>query len=206
MIRQPFTICRLAAVLGLLASSACGDVVREGRSPVFLVIDSLQAAPGNKPTALGNPLISDVITNVTTPAPCSAATPCAIVFNDLGSVGFRLAAKDISVAPTTNNQVTISRYHVGYRRADGRNTPGVDVPYGFDGAMTGTIPPSGTATFGFELVRSVAKSEPPLLQLVSNFALINAIADITFYGRDQVGNDISVSGSISVEFGNFGDQ
>ena len=206
MMKQPATIRRLVAVLALLATSACGDVVRQGRSPVFLVIDSLQAAPGNKPTALGNPLISDVITNVTTPAPCSAATPCAIVFNDLGSVGFRLAAKDISVAPTTNNQVTISRYHVGYRRADGRNTPGVDVPYGFDGAMTGTIPPSGTATFGFELVRSVAKSEPPLLQLVSNFALINAIADITFYGRDQVGNDISVSGSISVEFGNFGDQ
>ncbi|MEP7304700.1 MAG: hypothetical protein ABJA98_04205 [Acidobacteriota bacterium] len=206
MMRQPSTIRRFVAVLALLTTSACGDVVREGRSPVFLVIDSLQAAPGNRPTALGNPLISDVITNIITPAPCSAATPCPTVFNDLGSVGFRLAPKDVSVAPTTNNQVTISRYHVGYRRADGRNTPGVDVPYGFDGAITGTVPPSGIATFGFELVRSVAKSEPPLLQLVSNFVLINAIADVTFYGRDQVGNDISVSGSISVEFGNFGDQ
>ena len=206
MMKQPSTIRRLVAVLGLMTTSACGDVVREGRSPVFLVIDSLQAAPGNKPTVLGNPLISDVITNITTPAPCSTATPCPTVFNDLGSVGFRLAPKDVSVAPTTNNQVTITRYHVGYRRGDGRNTPGVDVPYGFDGAITGTIPPTGTATFGFELVRSVAKSEPPLLQLASNFVLINAIADVTFYGRDQVGNDIMVSGSISVEFGNFGDQ
>jgi hypothetical protein len=81
------------------------------------------------------------------------------------------------------------------------------VPYGFDGAITGTVPPSGTATFGFELVRSVAKSETPLVQLVSNFGvLINAIADVTFYGTDQVGNDISVVGSISIEFGNFGDQ
>ena len=204
--KQPRTIRRLVAVLGLLTTTACGDVVREGRSPVFLVIDSLQAAQGNKPTTLGNPLISDVITNIITPAPCSAATPCPTVFNDLGSVAFRLAPKDVSVAPTTNNQVTISRYHVGYRRADGRNTPGLDVPYGFDGAITGTIPPTGTATFGFELVRSIAKSEPPLLQLASNFVLINAIADVTFYGRDQVGNDISVSGSISVEFGNFGDQ
>ena len=206
MMIQPHTIRRLVAALALLATSACGDVVRQGRSPVFLVIDSLQAAPGNRPTALSNPLISDVITNVITPAPCSTATPCPTVFNDLGSVALRLAPKDVGVAPTTNNQVTITRYHVGYRRADGRNTPGVDVPYGFDGAITGTVPPSGTATFGFELVRSVAKSEPPLLQLVSNFVLINAIADVTFYGRDQVGNDISVSGSISVEFGNFGDQ
>jgi hypothetical protein len=81
------------------------------------------------------------------------------------------------------------------------------VPYGFDGAITGAVPPTGTATFGFEIVRSLAKSEPPLVQLASNAGvLINAIAEVTFYGRDQAGNDVSVSGSISIEFGNFGDQ
>jgi hypothetical protein len=208
MVRHALAIRRMIAGAALLAStSACGDVVRDGRSSVFLVIDSFQAAPGNKPTALGNPLISDVITNIVTPAPCSTATPCPTVFNDVASVGFRLAPKDVSVAPTTNNQVTITRYHVNYSRADGRNMPGVDVPYGFDGALTGTVPATGTATFGFEIVRSLAKSEPPLLPLASNAGvLINAIADVTFYGRDQVGNDVSVSGSISIEFGNFGDQ
>jgi hypothetical protein len=197
----------IAPIALLVATSTCGEVVREGRAPVYLVIDSLQGAQGNKPATLGNPLTSDVITNVTTPAPCSEATPCPTVFNDLGSVVFRLVAKDVSVAPTSNNQVRITQYHVAYRRADGRNTPGVDVPFGFDGAITGTVPPAGTATFGFELVRSVAKSETPLVQLVSNAGvLINAIADVTFYGRDQVGNDISAAGSISIEFGNFGDQ
>jgi hypothetical protein len=201
-------IRRLVVFLGLVAAtSACGDVARAGRSPVYLVIDSLQAAQGNRPATLGTGLTSDVITNVITPAPCSATTPCPTVFNDIGSVALRLAAKDVSVAPTTNNQVTITRYHVSYKRADGRNTPGLDVPYGFDGAVTGTVPPTGTATIGFELVRSVAKSEAPLVQLVSNFGvLINTIADVTFYGTDQVGNDISVTGSISIEFGNFGDQ
>ena len=195
----------LAGLLLAAAVSGCGDAARAGRSPVYLVIDSLQAAQGNKPGALGTGLTSDVLTLVVSPAPCSAATPCASVFNDVGSVALRLAAKDISVAPTTNNQVTITRYHVSYKRADGRNTPGTDVPYGFDGAVTGTVPPTGAATFGFEIVRNVAKQEPPLVQLQANPQIISTIADVTFYGRDQVGNDISVTGSISIAFGNFGD-
>ena len=203
---HPRMMRRCIAALALLAAtSACGDVVREGRSPVYLVIDSLQAAQGNKPTTLGSQLISDVITNIITPAPCSAATPCPTVYNDQGSVVFRLAPKDVGVAPTTNNQVTITRYRVTYKRADGRNTPGVDVPYGFDGAITGTVPATGTATFGFELVRHVAKEESPLVQLIANPQIIAAIADVVFFGRDQVGNDISASGSISIQFGNFGD-
>ena len=189
----------------LVVTSSCGDVVREGRSSVFLVVDSLQAAQGNKPSAVVSNLTSDVLTNVTTPAPCSPTTPCPTVFNDFGQVVLRLSAKDVSVAPTTNNQVTISRYHVTYRRADGRNTAGVDVPFPFDGAVTGTVPASGTLSLGFELVRIVAKLEAPLVQLVSNPNYITAIADVAFYGRDQVGNDISAIGSIMVVFGNFGD-
>jgi len=207
MMNHPVTIRRLIVSLAVLAAtSACGDVAREGRSPVYLVIDSFQAAPGNKLTPLVNPLFSDVITNVTSPAPCSATAPCPTWFNDIGSVVLHLVPKDISIAPTTNNQVTISRYHVAYKRADGRNTPGVDVPYGFDGALTWTVPPTGTVTAGFELVRNIAKKETPLVQLIANpQIIITVIADVTFYGRDQVGNDISVTGSISIEFGNFGD-
>ncbi len=62
-------------------------------------------------------------------------------------------------SPSPNNEVTINRYRVVFRRSDGRNTPGVDVPYGFDGAATGTIPSGGTLTLGFEIVRHVAKLE-----------------------------------------------
>jgi hypothetical protein len=115
-------------------------------------------------------------------------------------------AKNSAVAPTEINSVTITRYHVDFMRAGGRNTPGVDVPYGFDGAATGTIPGGGSATFTFELVRHTSKLEAPLVQLVNSSAIIHTIAKITFYGRDLAGNDISVAGSMSVDFGNFGDQ
>jgi hypothetical protein len=28
---------------------------------------------------------------------------------------------------------------------------------------------------------------------------------VTFYGKDRVGNDVSVTGQIQINFGNFGD-
>ena len=155
-----------AAVIA--ASTSCGDVVRDGRSPVFLVIDSLQAAQGNHPSTLAGNLTSDVQTLVTTPAPCTTAKPCATIFNDVGQVVLHLTPKDIGVpsfnnSPSANNQVTITRYHVTYRRADGRNVQGVDVPYAFDGAATGTVPATSQLTLSFELVRHAAKEEAPLV-------------------------------------------
>jgi hypothetical protein len=201
---------KLSGVLAVIALSvSCGDVVRQGKSSVFLVLDLLEgqrgAATPEPPTTT---LLSDVLTYVRTPAPCTTTSPCPTIFNDLGIATLRLSAKDITNAtgPTTNNQVTINRYHVSYRRADGRNTMGVDVPYAFDGAATGTVPASGKLELGFELVRHMAKEESPLVQLVNGPTIITTIADVTFYGRDQVGNDISVSGSIQIDFGNFGDK
>jgi hypothetical protein len=196
------------AIVGLLAgsSAACGDMVRQGHSPMYLVIDRLEGARGgsSSPT-FGTPLISDVLTNVTSPDPCSSLSPCPTIFDDLGQAVIRAAPKDITVSPSTNNDVTITRYRVTYRRADGRNTPGADVPHPFDGAVTGTVPAGGTLTVGFELVRHAAKIETPLVQLVSNPNFITTLAEVTFYGRDQVGNDISVAGLVQVNFGNFGD-
>jgi hypothetical protein len=195
---------------GLAASVSCGDVVRQGRAPVILVIESLAGARGSNPSTFGNPLISDVITNVTSPAPCTSDSPCPTVFGDPGQVVLRIQPKDIGTpgAPTTpsaTNAVTLYRYRVTYRRADGRNTPGVDVPFAFDGALTATVFYGAGTTVGFELVRNDAKVESPLVQLRTSGVIINSIADVTFYGRDQAGNDVTVTGSMYVDFGNFGD-
>ena len=191
-----------------LVTGACGDVIRSGRSPVMVVVDSLTGISGNPAAAAGpaNTLISDVLVLLTTPDPCTPASPCPTVYADSGRVTFHLESKNAALTPTSNNQVTITRYRVVFRRLDGRNTPGVDVPYGFDGAITGTIPPTGSATFAFELVRHVAKEESPLVQLIVNPNIILTVADVTFYGTDLVGNAVTATGSISVEFGNFGDR
>jgi hypothetical protein len=195
---------------GALSLVACGDVARQGRSPMFLVIDDLSAIRGGGVAVEQNILLSDVITNVISPAPCAPDSPCPSIFNDMGSAILRLSPKDVATGgvgnqPSTNNQVTITRYRVVYRRADGRNLPGSEVPYGFDGAATVTVPATGTASLSFELVRHAAKQEAPLRQLIASPTIITTVADVTFYGRDQVGHDISVTGSIQVDFGNFGD-
>jgi len=202
---------RLIGLSALVAASvSCGDVVRQGSSPVYLVIDLLHGVRGAvQPGQPAATLDSDVITNVTSPAPCTTDNPCPTIFGDSGVASLRAPLKDIgataSLSPTSNNEVTISRVHVEFVRADGRNTPGVDVPYAFDTAVTGTITAGGTLSLGFELVRQVAKQEAPLVQLRLNPNIIATIAKVTFYGTDRTGNAIQATWQLSVEFGNFGD-
>jgi hypothetical protein len=197
------SIIRRLATLSLLAAFTsstlgCSSTVREGRSPAYLIIDTLAASSGNEPDKTSGELSSDV-------------TTLGTVFEDLGSVTFSAALKDIGPAgstptPTSNNFITVNRYHVSFRRSDGRNTQGVDVPYAFDGAGTVTVSDKPT-TLVFVLVRTQAKMEPPLRNLQGGGAaqVISTIADITFYGRDQVGNDVAVTGSISVNFADWAD-
>jgi hypothetical protein len=186
---------RLAAVVTLaVASASCGEMIRQGTGSSYLIVESLQAASGAEPDEFGSTLNSDVITVV---------DDIPTVFNDIGQVTLTLQMKDVLVAPTANNFITLNRYRVRFTRSDGRNTPGVDVPYGFDGAMTGTV--SGTFTAGFELVRHVAKNESPLAALARNGVIISTICEVTFYGHDQTGREVAVSGQMLVSFGNFGD-
>jgi hypothetical protein len=189
---------RLMVALALtLLSASCGDLTRQGTGSSYLIIDALQAASGAEPGKLGSTLNSDVITIV---------DDVPTVFNDIGQVTLSLAMKDATstTGPTSANFITINRYHVRFTRSDGRNTPGIDVPYGFDGAFTGTVTDS-VLTSGFELVRHIAKEESPLAALARNGVIISTIAEITFYGRDQTGREVSVTGQMLVSFGNFGD-
>jgi len=181
----------------------------DGRSPVQLTIGALSAASGASPDEFGATLLSDVITNVQkTVGGQQVEVPT--IFNDIGEASFFLVLKDQGsnpaspASPTPLNSVTVTRYRVVYRRTDGHNTPGDDVPYPFDAAVTVTVGADG-ASSGFQLVRNAAKQEAPLRALATNPDIISTIADVTFYGHDQAGNDVSATGSITVDFGNFGD-
>jgi hypothetical protein len=199
----------IGAVLLALSASGCGEYLREqGRSPSQVVVLSLVGARGHDPEGLGSPLMSDVLTIVTKPAPCSPESPCPTVFNDLGSVSMQLVLKDQSQpasAASPLNQVTFTRYRVQYRRSDGRNVPGVDVPYDIDGALTFTVGTGDAVTAGFELVRHTAKNEAPLRALRTAATTINTVSEVIFYGRDLAGNDVQATASMQINFGNFGD-
>lgn len=181
------------ALAALLFTTACGNTT--GRAPSYLVIDQLLAASGAATTKFSNTLESDVETK-------------GSVYEDLGEVQLHMAMRDTTdtTAPSATNVITLERYHVAYVRSDGRSVEGVDVPYAFDGASTATIT-STTSTVGFVLVRAQAKVEAPLLALCSGGGslLISTIAQVTFYGHDQAGNSVSVTGSISVNFADWAD-
>jgi hypothetical protein len=199
-----------ALLLVLAGAVGCGKQNTEGRSPSYLVIESIQAASGAKPTTFSGTLDSDVVTNViSTVNGQDVASPT--VYEDIGQAKLRMALKDVGNAvsvtsPTAVNAITVTRYHVEFKRSDGRNTPGVDVPYAFDGAATGTFGTDG-GLLSFALVRAQAKLEAPLkaLQNGGGAISISTIAEVTFYGADQNGNTVSVTGSISVNFADWGD-
>jgi hypothetical protein len=205
---------RMAAValagLALAGSVSCGTSNTTGRSPSYLFIDTLEASSGAKSDSWGNILESDVLTYVKVQEG-NQTVKVPTIFEDLGRVKLKMALKDTGgsnspTQPTSTNAITVTRYHVEFRRSDGRNTQGVDVPYAFDGGASGTFDANG-GTLSFALVRAQAKMEAPLKGLVAGNGaiMISTIAEVTFFGHDQNGNDVSVTGQISVNFADWGD-
>jgi hypothetical protein len=177
--------------------NACHSNLIDGRTPAYVVIDSLVGSSTTSSSTAGTfstTLQSDVLTKNS-------------IFEDPGRVTMHIDLRDVSQSPTSNNNVTFNHYRVEYRRTDGRNTQGVDVPYAFEGAATFTVAATGSVSVGFVLVRVQSKLEPPLITLQGDGGeiVISTIADVTFYGKDQTGADVSVKGSISVNFSDWGD-
>jgi hypothetical protein len=172
-----------------LALVSCSEAIRTGQSPSYLILQTLTGG------ATGTAIVqSDVISDT------------GSVFQDSGSATMQVALKDpVASTPSTVNAITITQYHVEYTRADGRNIQGVDVPFAFDGGVTVTIPAGGTGSVQFTLVRIQAKIEAPLKALAGHRGqeVISTIAKVTFYGHDQNGREVSVSGNIEVDFADW---
>lgn len=191
---------RPAAVAGLMLAalgvSACGSATaRDGQASSYLTILNLEASMQGE-NSWDHVLASDV------------RTKGGIVEDD-GRVRMSAAMRDVTNpnGPSTNNAITVNRYRVSFRRSDGRNSPGIDVPYAFDGAITFTVAPGEQQTVPFNLVRVQAKAEAPLSALAGNGGamVISTLADVTFYGRDQAGREVSVTGTIGVNFADWAD-
>lgn len=197
---KPTHRTRLALLALAVLAGSCTASVKEGTGTSFLIIEAMEFSSfGSSTEFIGN-AFSDVETVV---------DDVPTTFNDLARVTFRLGLKDpgpstAPVAPTQNQFITINRYHVRYFRADGRNAQGVDVPYEWDGAFTTTVSDVRPQPV-FTIVRHTAKREPPLAALRTNGLIITMIAELTFYGQDQTGHEVTATARVSIDFGNFGD-
>jgi hypothetical protein len=197
----------LVLIAVMLVSFACTRVEDNTRSASLLVVESIQGIIGQDDTQ-STPLLSDTCDNDNDqpqdPELCG-------VFNDSADIDF--ANQFLQVGPGAGfgnsflNDIVVNRYRVDYFRPNGRNTPGVDVPYGIDGTMNIRVPVDGTATAGILVVRHESKREPPLSELDNGTGedVITAQAEIKFFGQDLAGRTVSATGFLEIHFGNFGE-
>lgn len=196
-----------------LISYACSRVEDNTRSGTLLEVTNVVGDAGGNNGEISAPLLSDTCDN-------DDADPqdpdLCTVFNDNANLTFRnqylMLGPGVGFTPTPINDVIVNRYRVDYFRANSRNIPGVDVPFGIDGTMNVRVPigtPSnpGTGLGSIIVVRHVAKKEPPLAELDNGTSelLITANAELRFWGQDIAGRTVSATGYLEIHFANYGE-
>ena len=202
-----------ALILCLLVPGCIdSDTADDNASNTEVIVVSMQAAEGQATTATGSDLFSDVCLN-----PDNIVGFCSVT-NDNAIVELQAFRKDQSQLASFPNNVVFERYRVTYIRSDGRNVPGTDVPYAFDGVANFVVTvDSASVVRPFIVVRHQAKVEAPLVQLKQvqvttggsigggGALVLSTIAQIDFYGHDVAGRTVQVTGYLNVVFANFAD-
>jgi len=186
---------RIAVVAGLgLALSGCtADYVQQNNADVLLIVAAVNAGATLKSDVLGTTGVAGDSVNV--------------------DVAIRAKNSNTGISvPNFRNAVIMERYEVRYYRSDGRNTEGVDVPYGISGNLTTAIDTasSGTSPVPVEVVRAQAKLEPPLrnLRIVDNepggsALILTCFAEITLHGKTISGQAVTGSGRLQIDFADW---
>lgn len=187
---------RAGLLLATSAIAGCSaNYTTDNSSSVLLIIAAVNG---------GAPLASDVKS-------CACGT---IVSDSVAlAVAVRFKNPNITTIPQIPSAVIIERYEVKYRRSDGRGVEGQDVPYTISGNITMAfdVKNSGTDPLLIEVVRAQAKLEPPLRNLGSvtgtslgGALVVTMFADITIHGRTISGTPVSATGSLQIDFADYG--
>ncbi|OGD39534.1 MAG: hypothetical protein A2V45_07390 [Candidatus Aminicenantes bacterium RBG_19FT_COMBO_58_17] len=188
---------RIAVILSaFLALYSCNPIEDDSRSASMLLVDNVLGTDAEGKS--GNYLQSDVVlSSGTIKADTATATLRAETLDP-----------DPLLGTSPYNDLVVTRYLVSYTRTDGRNVPGVDVPYPFEGSMSTVVKAGSTASVSFIIVREVAKLEPPLLRLVDLGAevVLACTAKVEFYGHDTTNRTVKATGYLTIYFANYADE
>jgi hypothetical protein len=175
-----------AAALTLALAGCSADYVENSQAPVILQVTAINS---------GALLESDVKTGAGDDYVCPDSVDVAVA----------VRPKNPGATIVQNaGDIFLRRYEVRYTRTDGRAVEGVDVPYRVSGLMTAVVPNDGNATFSLEVVRRQAKLEPPLSQ-IDGAQIVTMFAEVAVFGENVVGNGVSASGHLQVNFLNVAD-
>jgi len=187
---------RLAVILSaFLALYSCNPVEDDSRSASMLLVDNILGTDADDKS--GNFLQSDVVLTTGSVRADSATATLRVITVDPKPL--------LGISPY--NDIVVTRYLVSYSRTDGKNVPGVDVPYPFEGSMSTVVKAGSTASISFVIVREVAKMEPPLVRLVDVGAeqVLTCTAKVEFYGNDTTGRTVKATGYLTIYFANYAD-
>jgi len=188
---------RIAVILSaFLALYSCNPIEDDSRSASMLLVDNVLGTDAEGKS--GNFLQSDVVLS------------SGSIRSDSATATLRAETLDPDPLLGTSlyNDLVVTRYLVSYTRTDGRNVPGVDVPYPFEGSMSTVVKAGSTASVSFVIVREVAKLEPPLLRLIDLGAevVLACTAKVEFYGHDTTNRTVKATGYLTIYFANYADE
>ena len=193
------TLSLLLVLPLLLMLSACNKVEDDSQSASLLVLESLLGTTADGTEA--NFLQSDVL---------KTSDTGATVIADIAAATFRVESLDPApvMGASIYHDVMLDRYTVSYTRTDGKNNPGTDVPYPFEGSLSAVVPLGQATTVSIVVVREAAKLEPPLIKLVDLGAemVLTATAKIDFYGHDLANNKVKATGYLTIYFANYAEE
>ena len=187
------------AVLAALAALSCNPIENSTQSASLLTVVTITGLDiTNKDT---NFTQSDVLTT-------DSATGLSTITDDAAKA--TLAASTLAPNPPAGtsqyNDIQFDKIVISYSRTDGRNSPGVDVPYSFEQNLSQIIRIGEQITISFIIVRATAKQEPPLIGLragTSRGEVLYTNARIDFYAHDLAGKKVTATGYLHVEFADF---
>jgi hypothetical protein len=194
-----FKAAVLAAVAAAMTATACNSIENKTLSNTLLVVETLTGLDlGGKEA---NFTQSDVLFT-------DSATGTITVRDDVAKA--TLSARSLEANPTLGvsqfYDVQLEKYVVSYSRSDGKNTPGVDVPYSYEQSVSMLIGVGKMTTVTIFIVRASAKQEPPLSNLLlptTRGEVLYTTARVDFYGHDLAGKTVKATGYLPVEFADF---
>ena len=190
------------AVLAALAALSCNPIENSTQSASLLTVVTITGMDiTNKDS---NFTQSDVLTT-------DAATGLSTITDDVAKA--TLAASTLAPNPPAGisqyNDIQFDKIVISYSRTDGRNSPGVDIPYSFEQNLSQLIRIGEQTTISFVIVRASAKQEPPLIGLragATRGEVLYTNARIDFYAHDLAGKKVTATGYLPVEFADFANQ
>ena len=193
---------KMAALLPLvLLLLSCNPIENDSTSASVIYLESLMGV--DLADNVANFIQSDVLYE-------DSNTGTSTIIADIATASMRaeMLSPSLTTVPSQYNDVMIDRYVVSYFRSDGRNQPGVDIPYTFEGQLSIIINIGSTESFGFVIVREVAKAETPLINLrnARDAGVLEVTAKVEFYGHDMANRNIKVVGYISIFFANYANE